>query len=53
MNIESRGGSLPQRSSDELRAQLNLKNPLGQNFSPQVWSLLRRILADLVAAVLW
>ena len=53
MNIECRGGSLPQRSSDELRAQLNLKNTLGQNFSPQVWLLLMHILADLAAAVLW
>lgn len=36
MNIESRGGSLPPKSSDEWRAELRLRNNVGQNFSPQV-----------------
>ena len=52
MNIESRGASLPHRSSDELRAQINLRKTLGYNFSPQV-GLPMHILADLAAAVLW
>lgn len=36
MNIESRGGSLPPKSSDEWRAQLRTRKNVGQNFSPQV-----------------
>ena len=36
LSMESRGGSLPQKSSDEWRAELRPRQNIGQSFSPQV-----------------